>query len=165
MIMLAMLAMLAVSALLIGAAGCGGSDDKTSQQETKTNPAAEIPPPALRPADSAAFSELRRGSGVLRAAAIPVAYGAATRIVVAPRLRAEAVEVRQTRPRSPRLRSLRARTLAALRLASSPGAVQDGTAKQIARDSIKQADRIDAGLRRYAASNPAANDLQPGSSG
>ena len=164
MIMLAMLAMLAVSALLIGAAGCGGSDDNTSQQQ-KTNPAAEIPPPALRPADSAAFSELRRGSGVLRAAAIPVAYGAATRIVVAPRLRAEALEVRKTRPRSPRLRSLRARTLAALQLASSPGAVQDGTAKQIARDSIKQADRIDAGLRQYAASNPAANDLQPGSSG
>jgi hypothetical protein len=154
---------LLVSALLICAAGCGGSDDKTSEQ--KTHPAAEIPPPALRPADRAAFVELGRASGVLRAAAIPVAYGAATRIVVAPRLRAAAVDVRKTRPRSPRLRRLRARTLAALRLASSSGARQDGTAKQIARDSIKQAARIDAGLRQYAASNPAANDLQPGSSG
>jgi hypothetical protein len=54
------------------------------------------------------------------------------------------------------------RLVAALRrAASSP----DGAARQVARASIGTADRVDAGLRRYAAANPAANELQPGSGG
>jgi hypothetical protein len=153
-----------VGALLILAAGCGSSSDKKSN-EPKAPASAEKPPPALPSGDRVAFAALTRGSGVLRAAATPVAYGSATRIVVVPRLDAAATAVRRTRPRSAALRRLRARTLAALRLATSPGALQQATSKPIARKTIAAADRIDAGLRRYAGSNPAANDLLPGSSG
>jgi hypothetical protein len=151
--------------LLLVASGCGGSDDKASSAQTETNPNAEVPPPALHHADRKAYAELTQASGALRSAAVPVAYGSATRIVVAERLDAEAADVLKEHPDSAALRSLRKRTLAALRLAGSPAAQRVTTAKQIARDSIAKADRIDDGLRRYAATNPAANDLTPGSGG
>jgi hypothetical protein len=153
-----------VGAVLILAAGCGSSGDKQSN-ERKPPASAETPPPALPSGDRAAFAELTRSSGVLRAAAVPVAYGSATRIVVVPRLDAAAGAVRKTKPGNRALRALRTRTLAALRLASSPGALQQATSKRIARRALAEADRIDAGLRSYAGSNPAANDLLPGSSG
>jgi hypothetical protein len=155
---------IAVGGLLILAAGCGSSSDKKSTAP-KAPASAEQPPPALPSGDRVAFAELARSSGVLRAAAVPVAYGSASRIVVVPRLDAAASAVRKTRPRSAALRRLRARTLAALRLATSPGALRQPTSKRIASRAIAAADRIDAGLRGYAGSNPAANDLLPGSSG
>ena len=152
--------------LLLLAPGCGGSDEKSSQpSQPKANPNAETPPPALRTGDRKTFAVLTRSSGVLRAAAVPVAYGSATRIVVGPRLDAAAAELQRTHPRSAALRRLRLQTLAGLRLASSPAALRGSSSKRIAQESIAKADRIDDGLRGYAASNPAANDLQPGSGG
>ena len=153
-------AVLALTGLAIAApAGCGSDDDTdTNAGTTKTAPGAEVPPPPLARGDDHAYSELERSSGALRAAAVPVAYGSASRIVVADRLKAAARRLSATRPSSKALARLRRTTLAALRLAYSEGAVDDSKAKGIAKRSIAEADRIDAGLRRYAASHPAANE-------
>jgi hypothetical protein len=150
-------------ALWAALAGCGGSSDKPAQPRPPAS--AEQPPPRLSTGNRATFVALARNSGVLRAAAVPVAYGSATRIVVQRRLRAAARQVGRTHPRNAALRALRARLLAALHRAASAETLQDSAAKRIARDSIAATDRVDAGLRRYAASNPAANELLPGSSG
>ena len=150
--------MLGLAGLLIAAAplsGCGGSDD--DDQTTRTNPAAEVPPPPLPARNRRAYGELQRASGTLRAAAVPVAYGSAPRIVVADSLNAAVRQLSRTRPRDASLRRLRQATLAALREAASAPAREDATAKGIAKAAIAEADRIDAGLRRYAASHPAAN--------
>lgn len=152
-----------MSAACAAVAGCGGSADKPAAPRPPAS--AEQPPPRLPSGDRAAFAALARNSGVLRAAAVPVAYGSATRIVVRQRLRVAARQVGRTHPRKAALRALRARLLSALRRAASPKALVDSAAKRIARDSIAAADGVDAGLRRYAASNPAANELLPGSSG
>ena len=152
------LVVLGLAGLLVAAAplsGCGGSDD--DGQTTRTNPAAEVPPPPLPARNRRAYSELQRASGTLRAAAVPVAYGSATRIVVADSLNAAVRQLSRTRPRDASLRRLRQMTLAALRVAASEPAREDATAKGIAKAAIAEADRIDADLRRYAASHPAAN--------
>jgi hypothetical protein len=159
-LILTRLVVLGLAGLLVAAwpAGCGGSDDDSnSATSTKTAPGAEVPPPPLRARDRNAFNEIQRSSGALRAAAVPVAYGSATRIVVADRLNAAARRVARTRPRDRLLARLRRTTLAALGKAASEPARADATSKQIANASIAEANRIDAGLRRYAALHPAAN--------
>jgi hypothetical protein len=82
--------------------------------------------------------------------------------VVADRLNAAVRALEAERPRDSLLKRLRARTLRSLRAAASKRARQKDTAGRIAKSAIAEADRIDAGLRSYAASHPAANDLQPG---
>lgn len=151
-----------VSGLLVAAAplaGCGGSDDGGTSSATATKPApgAEVAPPPLATRDRRVYNEIQRSSGALRAAAVPVAYGAATRIVVADRLNAAARRLAVTHPRNSLLRRLRRTALAALGVAASDRAREDSSAKGIANAAIAEADRIDAGLRRYAASHPAAN--------
>lgn len=152
-LLLVALAGLSVAAPL---AGCGGSDD-TAKTASQRSPGAEVAPPPLAPDDRTAYNEIERSSGSLRAAAVPVAYGSAKRIVVADQLNAAATQLAQARPADRLLRRLRASTLLALRQAASAGARGDATAKRIAKSAIAEADRIDAGLRRYAASHPAAN--------
>jgi hypothetical protein len=147
-------------ALAGSALGCGGGSDD-GDQSAKTAPGAETPPPALRTADRKAFAEIQRSSGVLRAAAIPVAYGAAPRIVVADRLNVASRALARDVPRNALLRRLRRTALRGLRATASPAAQREATAKAIAESAIAEADRIDAGLRRYAASHPAANELPP----
>jgi len=155
---LSRLAILVLAGLAIAVpAGCGGSDKNKDAGTTKTAPGAETPPPPLPSADRGAYAEIQRSSGALRAAAVPVAYGSATRFVVADRLNAAAGQLSRARPRSPLLARLRRTTLAALRRTASAGALDDAKAKGIAKKAITEADRIDAGLRRYAASHPAAN--------
>jgi hypothetical protein len=151
-----------VAGLLIAAtplAACGGSDndDGTGGTTTKTVPGAEVAPPPLVPRDRRAYNAIQRSSGALRAAAVPVAYGSGTRIVVADHLNALAGQLARTSPRNASLKRLRRTALDALSQASSAAAREDATAKGIAKASIAEADRIDAGLRRYAASHPAAN--------
>jgi hypothetical protein len=155
---LARFAVLALSGVaIVAAAGCGGSDRNKNAGTTKTVPGAETPPPPLARADRLAYLEIQRSSGALRAAAVPVAYGGASRIVVTDRLNAGALALSRTRPRNVLLARLRASLVAALRRATSRGALNDGKAKGIAKKAIAEADRIDAGLRRYAALHPAAN--------
>lgn len=156
------LAAIALTVLALAtAAGCGGSDKSKDAAKTagttRTAPGAETPPPPLARADRLAYAEIDRSSGALRAAAVPVAYGSASRIVVADRLNAAAGALSRARPRNALLARLRASLLAALRRATSRVALNDAKAKGIARKAIAEADRIDAGLRRYAASHPAAN--------
>jgi len=141
--------------------GCGGGSGD-GKDAPKTAPGAEIPPPRLQSADRKAFAEIQTSSGVLRAAAVPVAYGSATRIVVTDRLNSAARALAAVVPRNSLLRRLRRTTLKSLRAAGSSGARENSTAKQIAQSAIAEADRIDAGLRRYAASHPAANEIAPG---
>jgi hypothetical protein len=145
--------------LLALPAGCGGSDDEPDTP--KPPPSANVPPPKLAARDSRAFREIQRSSGVLRAAVVPVTFGAAPRVVAAARLNAAAGRVAKLRPRDPLLRRLRASVLDALRTTASEGA-QRASAKRAARAAVGEADRIDAGLRRYAASHPAANSIAPG---
>jgi len=147
-----------VAGLAIAAplAGCGGSGDEggTTKQAA---PGAEVAPPPLAARDRRAYDEIERSSGVLRAAAVPVAYGSAPRIVVAGDLNTAARKLARAKPRDPLLRRLRRAAIAALRTAASEGTVEGATAKQVAKSAIGEADRMDAGLRRYAASHPAAN--------
>ena len=145
--------------LALLAQGCGGSDD--GDNATRSAPGAETPPPRLQTANRKAYIEIQRSSGALRAAAVPVAFGAATRIVVTDRLHAATRRLAADVPRDSLLRRLRRKALRGLRAAASPEARADATAKGIAKAAIAEADRIDAGLRRYAASHPAANELPP----
>ncbi len=139
--------------------GCGGGSDGSTDGKQAPR-SAEVAPPRLAGTDRKAYAEILKSSGALRAAAVPVAYGAAPRIAtdqLNPALR----KLAATHPRNPALRRLRLSTLSALRAAASGGA-QDEAAKTIATEAIAEADRTDAGLRRYAASHPAANEIAPG---
>jgi hypothetical protein len=135
-----------VAGLAIAAplAGCGGSDDEGGTTN-KAAPGAEVAPPALAAPDRRAYDEIERSSGVLRAA------------VVAGDLNAAARKLARAKPRDPLLRRLRRAALVALRTAASEGTLEGASAKQVAKSAIGEADRMDAGLRRYAASHPAAN--------
>jgi hypothetical protein len=149
-----------VAALLIAGplAGCGGSDDSGDAKQAPRS--AEVPPPRLGNTDRKAYARILRSSGALRAAAVPVAYGAAPRIAT-DQLNPAIGKLAATHPRNPSLRRLRLSILSALRAAVSGGA-QGESAKAIATQAIAEADRTDAGLRRYAASHPAANEIAPG---
>ena len=152
--------MLLVALVAVAVAGCGGGSNggSTTATDTRKPPkSAEVPPPALRSKDKAAFTAIQRASGILRSAAVPAAYGSTARIP-ADRLRAAAREVGATDPRNPLLKRLRADALKALDAAASSGAAPKATATT----AIAEADRIDGGLRRYAALHPAANDIAPG---
>lgn len=158
-----------VAALAIAGptAGCGGSGDKSGNAATSTagqdagakRPprAAEVRPPRLARTDKRAYTAIQKASGDLRAAATPVTYGPAAKIATK-QLNADFRRLLALSPESPSLRRLRVQTLTAVRSAISPGAA----GKAVATAAIAEADRIDAGLRRYAASNPAANEIAPG---
>jgi hypothetical protein len=105
-----------------------------------------------------AFGRIQSASGALRAAAVPVAYGASPQIDSA-QLSHVVRRLSGADPQSAQLRRLKAATLAAINAveAASVGAA----AKAGATEAIAEADRIDDGLRRYAASHPAANEIQP----
>jgi hypothetical protein len=148
-------------------AGCGGSGDRNGSAGTnsvangaggKRPPrSAGVRPPRLARTDKRAYATIQKASGDLRAAATPVTYNPAGRIATK-QLNADFRKVLALSPGSPLLRRLRVQTLTAVRSATSHGA----SAKAVATAAIAEADRIDAGLRRYAASNPAANEIPPG---
>jgi hypothetical protein len=147
--------------------GCGGSGDKhgNAGSTAGSNAAggkrpprsAEVPPPRLVRADKTAYTTIQKASGDLRAAVTPVTYGATGRIATR-QLNADFTKLLALSPQSPLLRRLRVQTMTAVRSATSRGA----SAKAVAATATAEADRIDAGLRRYAASNPAANEIAPG---
>jgi len=105
-----------------------------------------------------AFGRIQSASGALRAAAVPVAYGASPQSDASGLNRALR-RLPGAEPQNVQLQRLKARTLAAINaiLAADRGAA----AKAAATEAIAEADGIDAGLRRYAASHPAANEIQP----
>jgi hypothetical protein len=125
-----------------------------------TRPAhgADVKPPRLSRADRLAFGRIQSASGALRAAAVPVAYGAAPQIDPAGLNRAMR-RLSGADPANAQLQRLKARTLAAIN--ALLGAGQGAAAKATGNQAIGVADRIDDGLRRYAASHPAANEIQP----
>jgi hypothetical protein len=137
-----------------------GSDDKGDEAKQPA-PGAETPPPRLPARDSRGYAQLQAAAGALRAAATPVAYGVAPTIVATGSLRAAARRLRRVSPTHPQLRRLRRATLEALDTAAAEGG-QEASAKQAAKSAIAEADRIDAGLRSYSASHPAANEIAPG---
>jgi hypothetical protein len=148
-------------------AACGGSGDKKPNAATnaagqatggKRPPrSAEVRPPRLVRTDKRAYRTIQKASGDLRAAATPVTYSPTVRIATK-QLNLDFSKLLALSPQSPLLRSLRVQTLTAVRSATSSGA----SGKAAATAAIAEADRIDAGLRRYAASNPAANEIAPG---
>jgi hypothetical protein len=158
-----------VAALAIAgsAAGCGDSGDKNgnagntaggnSVDGKRPPPGAEARPPRLVRADKRAYIRIQKASGDLRAAASPVSYGATSRIAT-DQLNADFRKLLALSPQSPLLRRLRVEAMTAVRSATSRGA----SGKAVAAAATAEADRIDAGLRRYAASNPAANEIAPG---
>ncbi len=146
--------------MLTATGGCGGSDHKTTTDGKRAAPGAEVPPPRLPPSDRKAFKEIQRSAGALRAAVVPVAYGSAPIVAVRP-LDTSARRLKTVDPRDGLLRRLRTRTLKALRTAAAEGSQAD-KARQTATEAIAEADRVDAGLRQYAASHPAANEVAPG---
>jgi hypothetical protein len=147
-----------------GVAGCGGGSSSTSSSKTATSAAdqkkpprsAEIPPPRLHPPDRKTYAAIERISGDLRAAATPLAYGTAATIDKTA-LASDARTLDRLAPKSAQLRGLRQQTLSALQ-----SVIGRAPTKAIATAAIGEADRIDDGLRRYAASNPAANEIAPG---
>jgi hypothetical protein len=162
-----------VAALAIAGppAGCGGSSDKHGNAggnnggTASTNAAggkrpprsAEVRPPRLVRADKRAYTTIQKASGDLRAAATPVTYGATGRIATH-QLNTDFRKLLALSPQSALLRRRRVQTMPALRSATSRGA----SGKAVAAAATAEADRIDSGLRRYAASNPAANEIAPG---
>jgi hypothetical protein len=139
--------------------GCGGGSKEGSTSETGTRKpprSAEVAPPRLPAPDRRAYAAIQRSSGDLRAAATPVAYGSAGTIA-AGQLNADVRRLERLKPRSSLLQDLREQTLSAVR-----STITRGSSKAIANAAIGEADRIDQGLRRYAASNPAANEIAPG---
>jgi hypothetical protein len=119
---------------------------------------ADVKPPRLPREDRLAFGRIQSASGALRAAAVPVAYGASQRVEAGELSRALR-RLSGADPANARLQELKARTLAAINAVL--GAGQGAPAKATANQAIEVADRIDDGLRRYAASHPAANEIQP----
>ena len=153
------LALCLVALLVLVPVSCGGSDDDNDAR--RTAPGAEVPPPRLPKRDSRGYAEIQSASGALRAAATPVAYGVAPTIVATGSLRAAARQLRRVSPSHPQLRRLRRDALDALDTAAAEGG-ERSSAKAVAKSAIAEADRIDAGLRRYSASHPAANEIAPG---
>ena len=131
-----------------------GSDDKGNE----TVPGAEVRPPRLAPADKRAFRQIQKSSGDLRAAAIAASYGS-SETIVADQLRVDIRKLEDLHPRDSLLKRLHRRALRALRSASEG---QGADVQAAAAAAIAEADLIDDGLRRYAASHPAANELAPG---
>ena len=138
------------------APACGGGSEDTSANRPAHGP--DVRPPRLARPDRLAFGRIQSASGALRAAAVPAAYGASPRVDAAPLSRASR-RLSGADPQNERLQRLKARTLVAINAALVPG--QGAAAKATATEAIAEADRIDAGLRRYAASHPAANEIQP----
>jgi hypothetical protein len=136
--------------------GCGGSSDDSSTR--RAAPGAETKPPRLPSADRRAYAQIQRASGALRAAAVPITYGASAAVDLGPVRRATR-RVSATHPRNAQLQRLRASMLRALGAinSASPGAAS----KTAATEAIAEADHTDAALRRYAASHPAANEIAP----
>jgi hypothetical protein len=150
----------ALSLALLVPAGCGGgSDDNAAPPPDTRKPprSAEIPPHPLGSSDRRAYRAIQAASGVLRAAAVPVAFGATTRIETS-RLRRAARRVSATDPSNGSLQKLRTTTQDALTALAAPS----GDPKAKGKAAMTEADRIDDGLRRYAASHPAANEIAPG---
>jgi hypothetical protein len=138
-------------------AGCGGdSNDGSGPDDRKPPASAEVPPPRLPASDRRAYATIQKASGDLRAAATPIVYGTGGRIA-SEELSADVRKLQRLAPRSRLLRNLRDRTLSAVQSAMGGNAT-----KEIAAAAIAEADRIDDGLRRYAATNPAANEITPG---
>ena len=155
------LAALALMALV--AAGCGGGNSSSGSKtatgagsQKKPPRSAETPPPRLHASDRKAYASIQRISGDLRAAVTPLAYGTAATIDTTA-LAADARTLDRLTPRSAELQGLRQQTLSALQ-----SVIGRSPTKAIATAAIGEADRIDDGLRRYAASNPAANEIAPG---
>jgi hypothetical protein len=159
-LLLAGVAALALSAA--GVAGCGGGSSSSSKTATgaatqkKPPRSAEIPPPRLRASDRKTYAAIQRISGDLRAAVTPLAYGTAATIDTTA-LASDARQLERLAPQSTQLQGLRQQTLSALQ-----SVIGRSPTKAIATAAIGEADRIDDGLRRYAASNPAANEITPG---
>ena len=149
-----------------GASGCGGDSSSSSSSASKTATgstnqrkpprSAETPPPPLHVSDRKTYAAVERISGDLRAAATPLAYGTASTIDKTA-LVSDARTLDRLSPRSAQLRGLRQQTISALQ-----SVIGRAPTKAIATAAIGEADRIDDGLRRYAASNPAANEIAPG---
>jgi|SoiMethySBSTD1v2_1073268.scaffolds.fasta_scaffold2922761_1 hypothetical protein len=147
-----------------GVAGCGGDSKPGSNSKPATAAAdqrkpprsAEIPPPRLHASDRKTYAAIQRISGDLRAAVTPLAYGTAATIDTTA-LASDAKTLERLAPQSGRLQGLRQETLSALQ-----SVIGRAPTKAIATAAIGEADRIDDGLRRYAASNPAANEIAPG---
>ena len=147
-------------ATLSSLAGCGGSGDKDAQSASRRAPrSAEVPPPRLAAVDRRAYAVIQKASGDLRAAAIPVTYGSAAQIP-AGQLHSDLRRLDTLKPRNPLLKRLHAETARAVTSLTAQRSASSAHAS--AKAAIAEADRIDAGLRRYAASHPAANEIAPG---
>ena len=145
-----------VVALLIAVAPLAcGSDDVGD----KTVPGAEVRPPRLAPADRRAYRQIQKSSGDLRAAAIAASNGS-SETIVPDQLRPDIRKLENLHPGDSLLSRLHRRALRALGSAASEG--QGADVQAAAAAAIAEADLIDAGLRRYAALHPAANELAPG---
>jgi hypothetical protein len=138
--------------------GCGGGSDGSTGRTDKRKPpkSAEVAPPRLPASDRRTYAAIQKTSGDLRAAATPVAYGSGGTIA-ADQLEADVRRLERLKPRSSSLRDAREQALSAVR-----STITRGSSKASANAAIAEADRIDDSLRRYAASNPAANEIAPG---
>jgi hypothetical protein len=143
--------------ILILVSGCGGGENQS--RTTRAPRSADVAPPRLSAADEKAYPDIQKTSGDLRAAAIPVTYRSAAAIASA-QLSADVRELRAVKPQDALLRRLRRSALKAVSVAISQP--RGASVKAAAAAAIAEADRIDAGLRRYAASHPAANEIAPG---
>jgi hypothetical protein len=157
--LLARLVVVGVAAFVVAgfAAGCGGGSDDPSGANRPAH-GADVKPPRLPRPDRLAFGRIQSASGALRAAAVPVAYGASPQADASGLSRALR-RLSRAEPQNAQLQRLKARTLAAINAVL--GASRGAPAKAAAIEAIAETDRIDAGLRRYAASHPAANEIQP----
>jgi hypothetical protein len=157
-----LLALAVASAALVGCGGGGGSSETAEtgsgaeEQEQGQAKALEKVPAS----DQAAFIEIATVIGTLRVRAAPVAVGKSHRLTSAAPLRAGRSRLAALRPRDPRLARLRDRLIPALtKFIHAP--TSRAAARRAAKSAIADADRIEAGLRRYARIQPAVGALIP----
>jgi hypothetical protein len=152
------------------AAGCGGGSHDQGGEHRETDsgePSGEEGDQARSAAleripqsDRDAFLQLATAIGTLRARAAPVAVGSTDRLGPAAPIVAARGQVVALHPTDAALVQVRQGLIPALsRFARAP--LSGATARRAARSAIADADRIEAGLRRYSRTQPAIGGVIP----
>jgi hypothetical protein len=144
--------------------GCGGGSHEDNGEGSKQGEEGEQRQAEaldkIPVADQTAFTQLATAIGTLRARAAPVAVGTSQRLASAAPLLTARGQVNSLRPSDPRLSRLRGQLIPVLtRFSRAP--TSGAAARRAARAAIADADRIEAGLRRYAQGSPAIGGLIP----
>jgi hypothetical protein len=156
-------AVVVLLALAVGWGGCGGGKETDKHEgrggeegeNGQAKALAKVPV-----ADQVAFTQLAKTIGLVRVRAAPVAVGRSPRLASPAAMLAGKARIAALRPRDRALAALRDRLgIAITRFSRAPTAGPTG--RRGARAALADPDRIQAGLRIYAARQPGVGALVP----